>query len=45
MVRAQRAPYQPDQVSVLDRAGGQAELSIESAAPDPLGLLTGGARG
>jgi hypothetical protein len=32
-------------VSVLDSADGQAELSIEFAAPDPLGLLTGGARG
>jgi hypothetical protein len=45
MVRAQRAPYQPDQVSVLDPAGGQAEISIEFAAPGPLGLLAGGAHG
>jgi hypothetical protein len=45
IVRAQRAPYQPDQVTVLDPAGGQAEISIEFAAPGPLGLLAGGAHG
>lgn len=46
----QRAPTEaepaaPGQVSVLDMAGGQAEFSIEFAAPGPLGLLAGGAHG
>ena len=45
MLRTQRPPYQPDQVTVLDPAGGQAELRIEFPAPSPLGLLTGGAPG
>jgi hypothetical protein len=45
MVRAQRAPYQPDQASLLGLAGGQAELSVEFAAPGPLGLLAGGTHG
>lgn len=45
LVRAQRAPYQPDQVTVLDPAVRQAELLIEFAAPGPLGLLTGGDHG
>ncbi len=42
MVRAQRAPYRPAFVSIVDSASGQAELLIEFAAPSPLGLLTGG---
>jgi hypothetical protein len=42
MVRAQRAPYRPALASIVDSAGGQAELLIEFAAPSPLGLLTGG---
>jgi hypothetical protein len=45
LLRAQRAPYQPDRVMVLDPAGGQAELRIEFAVPSPLGLLTGGVPG
>ena len=45
LLRAQRAPYQPDQVTVLRPAGGQAELRIEFAVPSPLGLLTDGAPG
>jgi hypothetical protein len=45
LLRAQRAPYQPDQVTVLDATGGRVEIRIEFAAPSPLGLLTGGAPG
>jgi hypothetical protein len=45
LLHAQRAPYQPDQVTVLDAAGGQAELRIKFAVPSPLGLLTGGVPG
>jgi hypothetical protein len=45
MVRAQRAVYQPASVTTVDLASGQAGLSIEFAAPSPLGLLTGGAAG
>jgi hypothetical protein len=45
LLRAQRSPYQPDQVTVLDPAGGQAELRIGFAVPSPLGLLTGGVPG
>jgi hypothetical protein len=45
VLRAQRAQYQPDQVTILDPTGGQAELRVEFAAPSPLGLLTGGAAG
>jgi len=45
MLHAQRAPYQPGQVTVLDRTGGPAELRIEFAVPSPLGLLTGGVPG
>ena len=45
LVRAQRAPYQPAQVTTVRLAGGQAGLRIDFAAPSPLGLLTGGARG
>ena len=44
-LRAQRAPYQPDQVAVLGPDGGQAELRFEFAVPSPLGLLTGGVTG
>jgi hypothetical protein len=45
LVRAQRAPYQPAQVTTVGLAGDQAGLRIDFAAPSPLGLLTGGARG
>jgi hypothetical protein len=45
LVRAQRAPYQAAQVTTVRLAGGQAGLRIDFAAPSPLGLLTGGARG
>ena len=45
MLHAQRAPYQPGQVTVLDRTGGPAELRIEFPVPSPLGLLTGGVPG
>jgi hypothetical protein len=45
LVRAQRAPYQAAQVATVRLAGGQAGLRIDFAAPSPLGLLTGGARG
>jgi hypothetical protein len=43
LVRAQRAPYQPAQVTTIRLADGQAGLRIDFAAPSPLGLLTGGA--
>ena len=43
LVRAQRAPYQPAQVTTVHLADGQAGLRIDFAAPSPLGLLTGGA--
>jgi hypothetical protein len=50
MVRAQRAPYQPVQATVVrlpagQVAPGQMALRIDFAAPSPLGLLTGGASG
>ena len=45
LVRAQRAPYQPVQVTTVRLGGGQAGLRIDFTAPSPLGLLTGGARG
>ena len=45
LLRAQRAPYQSDQVTVLHPAGGQAELRIEFAVPSLLGLLTDGVPG
>ncbi len=43
LLRAQRAPYQPGQVSTVHLADGQAGLRIDLAAPSPLGLLTSGA--
>ncbi len=43
LLHAQRAPYQPAQVSTVHLADGQAGLRIEFAAPSPLGLLTNGA--
>jgi hypothetical protein len=45
LVRAQRAPYQPAQVTTVRLPDGQAALRIDFAAPSPLGLLTGGATG
>jgi hypothetical protein len=45
LVRAQRAPYQPAQVSTVRLPDGQAGLRIDFAAPSPLGLLAGGATG
>jgi hypothetical protein len=45
MIRAQRSPYQPARVTVIDLVHGQVELSIEFAAPGLLGLLSGGAPG
>ena len=43
LVRAQRAPYQPAQVTTVPLADGQTGLRIDFAAPSPLGMLTGGA--
>ena len=43
LLRAQRAPYQPAQVTTVRLADGQAGLRIDFAAPSPLGLLAGGA--
>jgi hypothetical protein len=43
MVRAQLAPYQPDQAAIVHLPGGLVALRIDFAAPGPLGLLTGGA--
>jgi len=45
MLRAQRAPYLPAQVTLVPVPAGQAELRIEFAAPSPLGLLAGGVPG
>jgi hypothetical protein len=45
LVRAQRTPFQPAQAGAVRLPGGQAGLLIDFAAPSPLGLLTGGARG
>ena len=45
LVRAQHGPYQPAQVTTVRLADGQPGLRIDFAAPSPLGLLTGGARG
>lgn len=45
LVRAQRAPYQPARAAIVRLAGGQAGLLIDFAAPEPPGLLTGGAPG
>jgi hypothetical protein len=38
-VRAQRPPYLPAQVGIVRAAGGSPTLSIEFAAPSPVGLL------
>jgi hypothetical protein len=40
MVRAQRVPYLPARAAIVQPTVGQAALSIEFAAPSPLGLLT-----
>jgi hypothetical protein len=41
MVRAQQGPYQPAHVGTVRLDGGQQGLSIDFAAPAPLGLLSG----
>jgi hypothetical protein len=41
MASAQRAPYQPAQVTTVDLGAGHAGLLIEFATPSPLGLLGG----
>jgi hypothetical protein len=38
-VRAQRPPYLPASAAINPGAGGSSELSIEFAAPSPVGLL------
>jgi hypothetical protein len=40
MVRAQRVPYLPARAAIVHPTAGPAALSIEFAAPSPLGLLT-----
>ncbi len=40
LVRAQSPPYLPAQVAIVRLAAGQTALTIEFAAPSPLGLLT-----
>ena len=40
IVRAQAPPYLPARAAIVKSAGGQDVLSIEFAAPSPLGLLT-----
>jgi hypothetical protein len=40
LVRAQVPPYLPAQAGLIRSASGQTALSIEFAAPSPLGLLT-----
>jgi len=45
MVHAQQGPYQPSHVGTVRLDGGQQGLSIDYAAPGPLGLLSGGASG
>jgi hypothetical protein len=40
MVRAQNPPYLPAHAAIVKLASGQTVLSIEFAAPSPLGLLT-----
>jgi hypothetical protein len=45
MVRAQRASFRPMSAAIAGLVEGQAGLRIEFAAPNPLGLLTGGASG
>jgi hypothetical protein len=39
-VKAQVPPYLPAQAAIVYPASGPASLSIEFAAPSPLGLLT-----
>jgi len=41
IVRAQTSPYAPARVTTVQLPGGQSGLSIEFAAPEPLGLLAG----
>ena len=41
LLRAQRGPYQPAQVTTVRLAGGQPGLRIDFATPSPLGLLAG----
>ena len=43
IARAQAPPYLPAHAAIVHPAIGQNALSIEFAAPSPLGLLTGGA--
>jgi hypothetical protein len=45
MMRAQQGPYHPAHVGIVRLDGGQQGLSIDFAAPTPLGLLSGGASG
>ena len=40
MVRAQNSPYLPAHAAIVRLDTGQTALSIEFAAPSPLGLLT-----
>jgi hypothetical protein len=40
LVRAQTPPYLPAHATIVHAAAGQTALSIEFAAPSPLGLLT-----
>jgi hypothetical protein len=40
LVNAQDPPYQPARAVIIHPAAGQAALTIEFAAPSPLGLLT-----
>ena len=41
IVRAQTSPYAPAHATIVSLPGGQSALSIEFAAPGPLGLLAG----
>lgn len=41
VVRAQTSPYAPAYAALVRLAGGQSALTIEFAAPEPLGLLSG----
>jgi hypothetical protein len=40
LAMAQAPPYLPAHATVIHLASGQAALSVEFAAPSPLGLLT-----
>ena len=40
LVKAQEPPYLPAHAAIVHPAAGRAALSIEFAAPSPLGLLT-----